>query len=77
MTRMQKIWTGWVEFNRDVAAFQGRLWMGLVYFAVLGPIALLVRLSGNPLLPRFTGDTFSHERKPPEPTLDDARRQGG
>ena len=76
MTRARRIWDGWVQFNKDVAAFQGRLWMALVYFLVLGPIALLVRLSGNPMLPPFDGDSFSHERKAPEPTLEDARNQG-
>lgn len=76
MSRARKVWDGWVEFNRDVAAFQGRLWMAIVYFCVLGPIAMLVRLSGNPLLPPWTGDSFSHERRPPDATLEDARRQG-
>ena len=72
----RRIWKGWVDFNRDVAAFQGRLWMALVYFLVLGPISLLVRLSGNPMLPPFTGESFTHERPKPEATLDAARRQG-
>jgi len=91
MSRARKIWDGWVQFNKDVAAFQGRLWMALVYFLVLGPIALLVRISGNPMLPPYDhptkpteglagapvlGDSFSHERKAAEPTLEDARRQG-
>jgi len=77
MSRARRVWDGWVQFNKDVAAFQGRLWMALVYFLVLGPIALLVRLSGNPMLPPYDSEaTFSHERKAPEPTLEDARRQG-
>jgi hypothetical protein len=76
MTRARQLWNGWLEFNRDVAAFQGRLWLSLIYVVILGPISLLVRLSGNPLLPKFRGASFTHERKPPETTLEDARRQG-
>ena len=77
MSRAKKIWQGWMDFNKDVAAFQGRLWMALIYFFVLGPISMLVRISGNPMLPPFDAEaTFSHSRKPPEPTLEDARRQG-
>ena len=76
MTRFKQIWSSLNQFNRDVAAFQGRLWMSLVYFAVLGPIALLVRMFGNPLLPAFPTESFTHERKAPEPTIEDARRQG-
>ena len=76
MSRARNIWRAISDFNRDVAAFQGRLWMALVYFLVLAPIALLVRISSNPLLPPFEGDSYSHERKAPAGTLDDARRQG-
>ena len=76
MSRARRVWDGWVQFNKDVAAFQGRLWMALVYFLVLGPIALLVRMSGNPMLPEFDGDSFSHERKSEAATLEDARNQG-
>ncbi|HZQ90429.1 MAG TPA: hypothetical protein VFA60_01395 [Terriglobales bacterium] len=76
MTRARQFWNHWLDFSRDVAAFQGRLWLSVVYVVVLGPIALLARISGNPLLPKFRGASFTHERKPPDATLDDARRQG-
>jgi hypothetical protein len=52
----------WAEYAREVAHYQAAIWLGLVYFLVLGPTWLVLRLLGKPLLPSTFGRGGSHWR---------------
>ncbi len=62
----------WMAFARQISKVTTPIIMGIVYFLVLTPIALVVRLSGqNPLTPKESGGSFWILR-----TVD-AERRGG
>ena len=70
------IWTFWGDYTHLVAHYQSLIWLGLVYFLVVGPTSLTVRLLGKSLLPSTFGQAGSHwlERLPVPRDLTAMRR---
>ncbi len=44
-----RLWSGWKTFAEKVGAFQSRILLLLLYFLVVSPFALLVKIWKDPL----------------------------
>jgi hypothetical protein len=66
----------WVDYSRVVAEYQATIWLGLVYFLVIGPVSLVMRALGKALLPTTFGRVGSHwvARAPVPRDLNSMRR---
>jgi len=70
------LWNAWKDFARRMGNYQSRVLMALLYFTVVLPFGLGVRLLGDPLQVRAPADSrWSPKEMIPQPSLDDARRQ--
>jgi len=74
---LRKIWREWLRIAKHIGSFNARVLITLIYFTLLAPFGVLVRLFSDPL----------DMKKPPEgrawmarstrdPDFDAARRQG-
>ena len=43
------LWRGWLVVSRKIGYFQSQLLLALIYFVVIAPFALAVRLFSDPL----------------------------
>ena len=72
----RRLWEGWKRTAHRIGNVQAKVILGLLYFLVVGPVALVRRLVADPLGRRWTpGSTYWHPRPPGADTLDAARRQ--
>ena len=56
--RLDPVYRGWMAFALLLSRITTPVFMGIVYFMVISPIGLLMRLFGrNPLAPRETAGT--------------------
>jgi hypothetical protein len=72
----RQLWQRWKQIARKIGDFQARVLMTIFYYVILGPIALVLRLSSDPLAikgttPRGWKDT---EKRHGEP-MEQSRRQ--
>ena len=73
---LRKLWNRWKAFGQKLADFQARLILTLVYFIVVLPFGLLVRLLSDPLaVKNKSRETMWFPKNADEPTLENARRQ--
>lgn len=71
-----RLWTRWKRFGHRIGDFQARVILTLIYFVVLAPYGVVVRLFGDALDVRRTERTTMWiRRKKEEPTVEKARRQ--
>jgi hypothetical protein len=49
MTMWRVLWRGWVALVHRVGAFQARVVLTLIYFVVVAPFSLVVKLGHDPL----------------------------
>jgi hypothetical protein len=52
---MHRIWQWWKQVAKRIGDFQARLILSLLYFVVIGPFALIVRLGADPLSLKHRG----------------------
>ena len=73
---LRALWQGWLIIARKIGYFQSQLILALVYFVVVAPFALAVRMFKDPLNLRRGGswNWFSQDDRP-TPTLDWLKRQ--
>jgi hypothetical protein len=71
------LWNGWKAYSRRAARYQSTLLLSLVYYLVLGPTSVVVRLVGVRLLDLDSSPRPSYWRARPlaPTTLDALRRQ--
>jgi hypothetical protein len=71
------LWDGWKAYSRRAARYQSTFLLSLVYYLVLGPTSLVVRLFGVRLLDLDVSPRQSYWRPRPliPVTLDSLRRQ--
>lgn len=70
------LWRGWLVVARTLGRLQARLLLTVVYFVVLAPFALAVRLFLDPMRLRETSSWhWYREGERPAPDLEWARRQ--
>ncbi len=73
---LRSVWEGWKRLAHWIADKQAILIYTLVYFVIIGPIALAMRPFSDPLrYRRRYNSTFWTERKRGPMTLEEARRQ--
>lgn len=77
MTAMlRRAWNGWKRFAFWLGNKQATLIYAVLYFVVLGPVALVRQVVSDPLLVRGRArPTFWQPRRQAPPTLAEARRQ--
>ncbi len=72
----RQLWEVWKVLARSIGNVQARLILSLLYFGLVGPVALVRRLVADPLgLRRAARDSYWNPRPPAEASLDAARRQ--
>jgi hypothetical protein len=70
-----KLWEGWKKFGHAVGNFQARLLLTLIYYVLVLPFGLMVRLFSDSMhTKKRPGKWFDHPAIPN--TLEEARRQG-
>lgn len=71
------LWNGWKAYSRQAARYQSTFLLSLVYYLILGPTSVVVRLLGVRLLDLDSSPRRSYWRaRPLTPmTLDALRRQ--
>ncbi|MFW6161246.1 MAG: SxtJ family membrane protein [Planctomycetota bacterium] len=74
---MAKLWQGVLGVGHAIGLVVNFLILGVFYFLIFGPFALLARLfARDPLdLARDGRESFWSPREPEEPSLERARRQ--
>lgn len=72
---MRRLWNGWKIFAKKVGSFQSRLLLVFLYFVVVAPFALFVRIWKDPLrIKRVEGLNWI-DRKVHSRDLETLRRQ--
>ncbi len=70
-----KLWEGWKKFGHAVGNFQARLLLTLIYYVLVLPFGLGVRLFSDSMnMKKRPSKWFDHPSLPN--TLEEARRQG-
>jgi hypothetical protein len=72
---LKRIWSRWTKIAAAIGAAQAVLIYTIIYFAIIAPIALLMRLFSDPLLYRGRSRaTFWIPRDNHATTMEEARR---
>lgn len=71
------LWTFWKAYTHRASGYQSAILLTLIYYLVLGPSAIVARLTGKELLRLSVGQvrTYWVERPPMEKTLAALERQ--
>ena len=75
---LRAAWQGWKRVAEKIGHFQARLLFGLLYFVVVAPFALGLKLFSDPLRIKKSRDASRsrwHEHPRQTLTLEDAHRQ--
>lgn len=72
----KNLWETWKEFSKRMGAFQSRMLLSFVFFILIFPFALIVKIFSDPLnLKTRKAKTHWQERKNPSENLEDYKRQ--
>ena len=75
-TLLKRLLTGWAGFSRRLGSFQSRVLLSMVYFIVVFPFALGVRILGDPLkIKHKVSSSYWNPREEMRQDLDSYRRQ--
>jgi len=70
------LWEAWKEFSKRMGAFQSRMLLSFIFFVLIFPFALIVKIFSDPLnLKTRLGKTHWQEREGPSSNLEDYKRQ--
>ncbi len=73
---LARLWARWKVFAQKVGDFQARLILTLLYFLILGPMGLFVRVLRDPLRTKHGPQTSVWVPRPAEnDSLEIAKRQ--
>jgi hypothetical protein len=73
---LKQLWNKWKTFAQALADVQARVLLTLVYFIIVAPFGLLVRLFSDPLVIKHVPHrSMWFPKHNPEQTLESARRQ--
>lgn len=76
MTTLKRAWAAWKRFAFWLGDKQATLIYTILYFVLIGPIAIVRRFAADPLQARARDKaSFWLPRTQPPPTLAEARRQ--
>ncbi len=72
----KNLWETWKEFSKRMGAFQSRMLLSFIFFILIFPFALIVKIFSDPLnLKTRTSETHWQEKKGPSSNLEDYKRQ--
>jgi len=74
MTVLKSVWEWWKRVARKIGEFQSRLILVIIYFTIMAPVGILMRLFGDPLLIKDKEPKWAIKNEVP-PTLENLRRQ--
>jgi hypothetical protein len=73
---IRELWARWKTVITRIGDAWGRIVFSVFYFVVVTPFGLAVRFLSDPLqLKRRDDATYWQPKTPPEPNLEEARRQ--
>lgn len=76
MEILKKIWLAWKRLGQFIGDIVGRIVLTLLYFTIVLPFGVGVRLFSDPLkIKRTPTPSFWHPRQSVSNTLEEARRQ--
>jgi saxitoxin biosynthesis operon SxtJ-like protein len=70
---LRALWQAWKTVAARIGHFQSRLILVVLYFVVVGPLALVMRVAGDPLGIKGTAPAWTERRR--TISLETARRQ--
>ena len=73
---LKALWHGWLVVARKIGEFQSRIILSLIYFIVMAPFALAIRLFSDPM--RLRGNPSWHwlpRDARSQPSLSSAKQQ--
>jgi hypothetical protein len=65
-TGLKNVWDKWWRISGHAATFQAKVLFTLVYFTLLAPIGILIKLLGDPLKVSPTHSASAWEERPPQ-----------
>ena len=72
----KRLWERWKAIAKKIGDFQARLILTLVYFIIVGPFAVILRLAADPLsLKKSVKQAWRDKPEPQESALDRAMNQ--
>ncbi len=72
----KNLWEAWKSFSKRMGAFQSRMLLSFIFFTLIFPFALIVKIFSDPLnLKNRMRATHWQERKGPSSNLEDYKRQ--
>jgi len=75
-TALSPVYRGWMGLAYLMSKVTTPIFMGAVYFLIITPMGLLMRLFGrNPLVHRTVHDSYWHRREPHSDPTDTMRHQ--
>lgn len=74
MSIWKRVWEGWKRVGGMIGDFMGRLILTILYFTLVLPFGLVMRLFGDPLTLRGKDTPAWQERDEDQATHDSARR---
>jgi len=70
------LWEKWKEFSKRMGGFQSRMLLSFIFFILIAPFALIVKIFSDPLnLKTQKEKTHWQEKQPSSLSLDDHKRQ--
>jgi hypothetical protein len=73
---LRRAWQGWKRIAEKIGHFQAKVLFSLLYFILVAPFALGVKLFSDPLrIKKQPGSSWWQEHPRQTLTLEDARRQ--
>lgn len=76
MSWLKKIWEGWKKIARKIGDFQARVLLGIFYFVILAPVAIIINLRKDILSLKPGASRRWREREPDNlPPMEKALRQ--
>ena len=73
----KKLWHRWTEFSKKMGSFQSRVMLSFFFFIIVSPVAVLIKLFGDPLSikRKKAMDTYWSAKMPSSTEIEDYRRQ--
>jgi gas vesicle protein len=72
----KNLWEKWKDFSKRMGGFQSRMLLSFIFFILIAPFALAVKIFSDPLnLKTQKGETHWQKRKALSQSLEDYKRQ--
>ena len=74
---VKRLWHRWTGFSKRMSSFQSRVMLSFFFFVLISPVALIIRVVGDPLQikQKKAMDTYWLAKTPSSTEIEDYRRQ--